>query len=344
MSLIEVSVIIPVYETERFLRECLNSVVRQYSCQIEILAIDDKSPDGCSDILREFASVDDRIRVITHTENRGLSSTRNTGIDEARGRFVFFLDSDDVVPSGALEQLLAVAERDSADIVRGHRPRWRETSDGCVLERFATDQKFFPNYIGNTNVAKYPQLVKSSNSLSSLYRRQFLNQNKVRFVDELRRREDRAFFLMAFLFAENVSILPEPVSYYRLRNNEATGAPSSITQAPQPEDAIYLLRQTEFVHHLWTKGIDKSPFTRAELRCASGLVAADSLKILLTTIYDLAFTLESSIRDDCLTRICGLLKELPTPIDASKLRNAQISPYLLSRMQEAEAAIGGISR
>ena len=107
----EISVIVPVYNTEKFLRRCLDSLINQTFKDLEIICVNDGSADGSGDILKEYSG----IRVINQ-ENRGLSGARNTGIQAARGRFIGFVDSDDWVDLDFFEKLYEAAVKNNADI------------------------------------------------------------------------------------------------------------------------------------------------------------------------------------------------------------------------------------
>ena len=111
-----VSVIIPVYNVKDYIRKCLDSVVNQTYSKLEILVIDDGSPDESGAIAEEYAASDNRVKVI-HRENGGLSAARNTGLKPATGEYIFFLDSDDWIKENTIETLLRMAEVDNADIV-----------------------------------------------------------------------------------------------------------------------------------------------------------------------------------------------------------------------------------
>ena len=110
-----ISVIVPVYNTEQYLEKCLSSLVSQSYENIEIIAVNDGSPDGSMTILERFASMDPRIRVI-RTENRGLSAARNTGIDAATGEWLMFVDSDDYVEKDFCAHSLENVVRTNAEI------------------------------------------------------------------------------------------------------------------------------------------------------------------------------------------------------------------------------------
>ncbi len=111
-----VSVIIPVYKVEKYLEKCVRSVMTQRFGNLEIILVDDGSPDRCGAICDALASEDSRIRVI-HQKNRGLSGARNAGIGPARGEFLCFLDSDDYWGPEFLEVMTEVQKETGADLV-----------------------------------------------------------------------------------------------------------------------------------------------------------------------------------------------------------------------------------
>ena len=111
-----ISVIVPVYNVEPYLRKCLDSIVNQTYSDLEILVIDDGSTDGCGKICDEYVERDERVKVF-HTENRGLSCARNLGLDEAKGEWIGFVDSDDWIEPDMYEALLKRAEETGADVV-----------------------------------------------------------------------------------------------------------------------------------------------------------------------------------------------------------------------------------
>lgn len=111
-----VSVVIPVYNVEQYLNECVDSVLDQTYSDYEIILVDDGSTDNSGKLCDDYLSLDNRIKVI-HRENGGLSAARNTGMDAATGDYIYFLDSDDYIESVTLERLVHTAKTDDADIV-----------------------------------------------------------------------------------------------------------------------------------------------------------------------------------------------------------------------------------
>ena len=110
-----ISIIVPVYKVMPYLRQCVDSILNQSYHNVEILLIDDGSPDGCGGICDEYLKKDERIRVF-HTENRGLSAARNLGLREAKGEYIGFVDSDDWIEPSMFEVLLKILEETHADI------------------------------------------------------------------------------------------------------------------------------------------------------------------------------------------------------------------------------------
>lgn len=121
-----ISIIVPVYKVEKYLHECIESILCQTYQYFELILVDDGSPDSCGEICEEYARGDSRIRVI-HKKNGGLSDARNKGIEVAKGMYITFIDSDDYVWDKYLEVLLSIALNYDADIVQGELTRKQET-------------------------------------------------------------------------------------------------------------------------------------------------------------------------------------------------------------------------
>lgn len=132
----EVSVIVPVYKVEKYVEKCLRSVLGQSFKDFELLVVDDGSPDGCGAICDRIAQEDQRVRVI-HQENQGLGGARNTGIKEAAGQWLLFVDSDDWLEPQTIEHALAAVEGQGADMAMFAFQAVDE--EGRVLRTFAPD-------------------------------------------------------------------------------------------------------------------------------------------------------------------------------------------------------------
>lgn len=165
----EVSVVIPVYRVEAHLRRCVDSALAQTFSDFEVILVDDGSPDNCGAICDEYAAKDARVRVI-HQENGGLSAARNAGIDAARGEYLFFMDSDDLIHPQTLEILHELLKAHRADIAIGGFTRFKNedelnlarmqtVSSGECLSGEATMHRFFEGW------ERVPRYVSSCGKL-----------------------------------------------------------------------------------------------------------------------------------------------------------------------------------
>ena len=117
---VKVTVIVPVYKVEQYLKRCVDSILKQTVEKIEVILVDDGSPDTCPVICDEIAKKDDRVRVV-HKKNGGLASARNAGLTIAKGEYIVFVDSDDWIEPNMLEELLEKANNGNYDFIRFRR-------------------------------------------------------------------------------------------------------------------------------------------------------------------------------------------------------------------------------
>ena len=112
----DLSIVVPVYRVEKYLRRCMDSILQQKDVNLEVIAVDDGSPDGCPGILDGYAAADSRVKVI-HQPNGGVSNARNTGIGHATGRWIYFADSDDWLAGSPLKEMVRQADAENLDIL-----------------------------------------------------------------------------------------------------------------------------------------------------------------------------------------------------------------------------------
>ena len=115
--MIKISIIIPVFNVEEYLRQCLDSIINQTYNNLEIIIVNDKSPDNSQQIIDEYTAKDSRIKPIIHTINKGLGGARNTGISAATGHYISFVDSDDYLALNTYEILVQEIEKNNSDII-----------------------------------------------------------------------------------------------------------------------------------------------------------------------------------------------------------------------------------
>ncbi len=208
------SIVVPVYKTEDYLERCVLSALAQTYKNIEIVLVDDGSPDGCPAICDRLAATDSRIKVI-HKQNGGLSDARNAGIDAARGKYIIFLDSDDTIQPDTCEKLAPAVEL-SPDTVVGD---WNK-SDEPQRERRELE---ICAPVGGTEYIKKTLEGGRLRMAAPLYiqRRGFLNENKLRFKYGIRH-EDDEFTPRALLAAKSVVVTNLIFYNYDIREDSIT--------------------------------------------------------------------------------------------------------------------------
>ena len=165
-----ISIIVPIYKVEPYLRRCLDSIVNQTYTNLEIILIDDGSPDGCPQICNEYAARDDRI-VVIHKENGGLSDARNAGLDICKGEYISFVDSDDWIADVFIEVMFKVLKDNKATMAISDFSRTSQTFsilfshyDIChveVLNHIEATKKLWSEYI-STFTTVWGVLYKAS--------------------------------------------------------------------------------------------------------------------------------------------------------------------------------------
>ena len=235
MHTLKVSVVIPVYKVEAYLERCIDSVLAQTLKELEIILVDDGSPDNCPQMCDDYAQKDSRIRVI-HKENGGLASARNAGMKEATGKWLFFLDSDDWLEQDGLESLYVVGEAQNVDFVRYRaiRSGWpglephapcmvepvRELHEG-LYDRNSILEEVYPRLMTT------PQLTMGAvvGAWGSLYRLDFLRKNDLMFYEEVKFSEDLVFSARVVRAARSFYFIDTPGVYHYFYN------PNSISKS-----------------------------------------------------------------------------------------------------------------
>ena len=227
MNNVKVSIVVPVYKVESFLDRCVSSLLSQTLRDIEVILVDDGSPDGSPALCDKWAEKDERIRVI-HKQNEGLGLTRNAGIKIAKGEYVAFVDSDDFIDLDMMEQLYNECISNSLD---------------CIYSEFNVDD--YPGfrvvsrpeklYIGKSEIEELrldivgaePSFVSGvkyhCSSCKGLYSLKLIQKNEVAFLSEREYISEDTLFNLDFLYhAERVKIVPWQFYHYCLNGSSLT--------------------------------------------------------------------------------------------------------------------------
>lgn len=207
----KVSVIIPVYNVEKLLPQCLDSVLNQTLKEIEVICVNDGSPDNSQSILEAYARSDSRITILKK-ENGGLSSARNYGMQRAKGEYIGFVDSDDFVERDMFQKLYERGVETESDIVVGnlclYDHKTKEISEYRDLQLYL----FLKNKVFRAE--DYPEFIRNIAAWDRIYRRSFLESSKVLFP-EGRVYEDAPFTMQTVMLADRISVIPDILYYYR---------------------------------------------------------------------------------------------------------------------------------
>ena len=252
-----VSIIIPVYATEDYLDRCLESACMQTETNIEIIVIDDASPDGSWSIIKKYAQKDSRIIPIRHTVNRHLGGARNTGIDTAKGNWILFLDSDDYIDQDSIRILLnQINKYPNVELI--HYKLSHVNYEGKVIE--SNDLKknstviikdIFPHYCN----LQYPNVYHSA--CLNIWKRDFLLRNKLRFPENTSMEDFAIFLQWIYRIQSPILYIPHKLYYYQERPDSIIGRFSQ-----QAESMIKVINML----HSWSENLDKESWELARYR------------------------------------------------------------------------------
>lgn len=258
--MVKVSIIIPIYNVEKYLKECLNSVVHQTLQELEIICIDDGSTDNSLDILNYFSNIDRRIKIIKLERNQGQAFARNRGLEIAEGKYVYFLDADDMIEKNAVEILTEEAEEHKLDVIffdgkiiyenEQLQSRFKDykTMRRGKYESIKTGEQLFGDFINNSEW--------SCSVPRQFWNRCFLAEKKIFFYEGIVH-EDELFSFVAVLQAERAAYIKEAFFYRRFRENSTMTSKISAKNFCGYFTAYYFMNQFAY----------KENFHTAEIQC-----------------------------------------------------------------------------
>lgn len=219
----KVSIVVPVYNVEKYLDRCIESLVNQTLKDIEIILVDDGSPDNCPEMCDEWAKKDDRI-VVVHKENEGASYARNTGIELSKGEYIAFVDSDDYVDKNMYDDMVMTADRYNCDMILCDV--LKETADEQftfshnIREGYYSKKQLIEEYYPNllmTNSVDFPATISHC---AILFNNKFMHKNGFRY-EKIRYSEDLLFGAIAIYNANSFYYMKGKAYYHYVYNRES---------------------------------------------------------------------------------------------------------------------------
>lgn len=245
----KVSVIIPVYNVEKYLEECMESVIHQTLEELEIICINDGSTDGSLQILKEYAEKDSRILLIDK-KNEGYGIGMNLGLDKAGGEYIGIVEPDDFVPPEMFESLYRTAHENDLDFIKADFFRFVSAPDGTynrTLNRLSSDPTDYDRIFDPSQTPSALSFIM--NTWSGIYKRAFIEQYRIRHnTTPGASFQDTGFWVQTFIYARRAMITDTPF-YMNRRDN----AGSSVHD---PNKVFTINREFDFVREILTRDAD----------------------------------------------------------------------------------------
>jgi glycosyltransferase involved in cell wall biosynthesis len=241
-----VSVLVAVYNVEKYIKQCIESILMQTYKNLEIIIVNDGTPDNSGKIAEEYANKDKRVKVINKT-NGGLSTARNVGIERASGRYIIFVDGDDVIAPDCVEYFLGLIEITKTDIARSNR-RWEEWDDGVDIK------DHFDIWSARDCKLRMLNWELKFEAWNSIWRRDFIENNHLRFNEEFLSTEGHLFNQLAVEKTIGVGIGYRRVWWYRSNPYSAV----RHTDIPRWESSVRALYYMRDYSKIWDSKIEQA--------------------------------------------------------------------------------------
>ena len=224
---IKVSVIVPIYNTEKYVVECLESIVNQTLKEIEIICIDDGSTDNSIEIVKCYYNIK-----IIHQKHSGLSIARNTGMQNANGEYIYFCDSDDILVTNALEELYNYSKKNNLDMLCFDGNTFYDQES--LKNKFPYYQNYYKrhyNYDISTGRNMFGKMITNNEFRTAcplyLFKREFLHKNNITFFEKILY-EDLLFTTQCFLIADKVGYISKQLYNRRIRDNSIVTSSENV--------------------------------------------------------------------------------------------------------------------
>jgi glycosyltransferase involved in cell wall biosynthesis len=222
--MLSLSIIIPIYNSQKYLKACLNSVLKSEFSNFEVILIDDGSTDKSLSICQEYKTRDKRFKVYKK-KNKGVGATRNFGISKARGKYIHFLDSDDTISSKLYSATIPLLEDNDLDFMVFPTASLNHNTGKITTHDFTINQKLLPK----KPIFSYKDMQRNVFSIfnnwvwNKIYRLSFINENNISFPETISSSEDKYFSSLSLLNAKKISVYKSetPLLFYRDENPDS---------------------------------------------------------------------------------------------------------------------------
>ena len=211
-----ITIIVPIYNVEKYIKQCLDSLVNQTYKNLEIICVDDCGTDNSMNIVEEYADKDSRIKILKQSENRGQGEARNLGIDNANGEYIYFIDSDDFIEKNYIKELVDIAEKENVDLVCNVNILKYYSENDFKNKQLKDKNQFTLNKKLEWNDKLLKVLPISA--WCKLYKTDLLKKNKIYFADNKLKFEDFYFWYILKNQLKNIYIFYGSTYFYRQRN------------------------------------------------------------------------------------------------------------------------------
>lgn len=252
--MLKVSILIPVYNVEKYIQECIESILNQRNFsqdEIEMIFVDDCSTDSSASIIENYSKKYSNIQLYKLPENTGApGKPRNLALEKAQGEYVLFMDPDDVLADDALSKFFTYPT-ENVDFVMSRLEGFYESDPDNKFLHNTYRQYAMQKYYINEVIENYQFLYQVKTSITTkLVKRDFLIENNITFIEGLRNGEDKIYDIKIYDNAKTFTFIPETTYYYRIREDEEN---KSLTQGESMESIINDLKALELIYQNTTK-------------------------------------------------------------------------------------------
>lgn len=270
MSNKKISVIVPVYNVEKYIEKNIKSLLEQSFSDFEVIYVDDGSNDNCLKILNDYKLKDNRVKVV-HTDNHGVSHTRNVGLDLAKGEYITFIDGDDYVDSDYLKYLLSLVEKDNIDmaISLSHHINDDLNQPEKITYEIKNNNEIIDNiYLNRIYMAVW----------NKIYRRSFIEKNNIRFDENLWYAEGMHFNIQCLACTKKIAVGNKNVYHYISNPNSAMRKGFKIKNEQCALKSLSLQRKILNKNRINTKSLEYH-YMMVEYMIYRGIIENDLTKL-----------------------------------------------------------------